>query len=213
MNAARSRSRGDGGVAILETAIVAVVLFAVLLGIIEVGYLYRDYQITSDSVSDGSRVGALLGPNPAEDGSSPDYQIVRALRDATGSMPAEWVQRIVIFKGVAPTTSGGQSPSAQVPTQCKNGTPVPDQCNVYNDPYEAFLAVEEGNAAYFACPASAVSCDWPAASRRDGPTVGDIEYVGVWIKVQRPYLSKLFGSTLTLEEAAVTRIEVGALTG
>ena len=208
-----ARFRGDVGTAIIETALVTVALFTVLLGIVEAGYMYRDYQITSDSASDGSRVGALLGPNPGEDGASADYHIIRALRDATGSMAPEWVERIVIFKGVAPTGAGAGSPAAQVPAPCKAGTPLPDRCNVYNDPYEAFVAVETGDVEYFACPGTGPACSWPAADRRDGPTVSAIEYVGVWIRVQRPYLTKFFGSTLTLEDASVTRIEVGALTG
>lgn len=210
------RTRGrhrDRGAALIEAAVLGAVFFTVILGILETGYLYRDYQITSDSVSDGSRIGALLGPNPADDGSSPDYQIIRALRDATGSMPAEWVQRIVVFKGTKPSSSGGLSPEAQVPAACKDGTPVAGRCNVYNDPYGAFLAVEAGDTAYFECPSGIVACSWPAATRKDGPTVADIEYVGVWIRVERPYVTKMFGATLTLEQASVTRIEVGRLTG
>lgn len=194
----------------IETAVLGTVLFAILLGIIEIGYLYRDYQITSDAVSDGSRIGALLGPSSADDGSSADYQIVRALRDATGSMPAEWVQRIVIFKGQKPS-SNGLSPEAQVPASCKAGTPVVGSCNVYNDPYAAFVAVETGDTNYFDCPGSSVSCSWVSSTRKDGPTVADVEYVGVWLQMERPYLTKFFGATLTLEEASVTRIEVGAL--
>ena len=205
------RARGDRGTALIEAAVLGTVLFVILLGIIEIGYMYRDYQIVSDSVSDGSRIGAVLGPTPADDGSSPDFQIIRALRDATGSMPASWVTRIVVFKGQKPSGSGGLSPEAQVPASCKNGVPVAGQCNVYNDANAAFAAVESGDNAYFDCPGSAVSCSWPSSSRKDGPTVDVIEYVGVWVQVQRPYLTKMFGATLTLESAAVTRIEVGGL--
>lgn len=211
---ARTRQPGsERGTALIEAAVLGTVLFAVLLGILEIGYIYRDYQTVSDAVSDGSRVGALMGPNPAEDGSTPDFQIVRALRDATGSMPPEWVQRIVVFKGAKPSSVAGLSPEAQVPAQCKAGTAIPGQCNVYNSPYEAFAAVETGDAGYFACPGSTVSCSWPGSSRKDGPTVSAVEYVGVWLQVRRPHLTKMFGATLTLEHASVTRIEVGRLTG
>lgn len=210
MTAPRSNDRGA---ALIETALLAPVFFVLVLGIIEAGYLFRDYQITSDSVSDGSRIGALMGPSMADDGSSPDYQIIRALRDATGSMGPDWVERIVVFKGTAPSGSGGGSAESQVPALCRNGTPVAGSCNVYNDPIAAFSAVEEGDTGYFACPGSTVSCSWPPLNRSDGPTVDAIEYVGVWMRVERPYLTGMFGSVLTLEQASVTRIEVGALTG
>lgn len=210
-----TRFTGDRerGAALIETAVVGTLMFVLLLGVLELGYLMRDYQITSDAVSDGARVGALLGPDAAEDGTSPEYQIMRALRDATGSMPAEWIERIVVFKGTPPTGSGGLSPEAQVPAACKAGAAVPGRCNVYNDPYDAFLAVEEGDSTYFDCPGSSDACTWAASARKNGPRVSDIEYVGVWVRVQRPHLSKLFGAVLTIDQAAVTRIEVGTLTG
>lgn len=205
--------RHDEGTSMIETGLVALVVFVLLFGILEVGYLYRDYQITSDAVSDGSRTGALLGPNRGEDGASSEYHIIRSLRDATGSMPSTWVKRIVVFKGQAPRSSGALSPEEQVPPTCKAGTPVTNTCNVYNDPNEAFYAVETGDTAYFDCPSASPACSWPASTRRDGPTVGDIEYVGVWLEVERPYLTKLFGQAVELRAASVTRIEVGALTG
>lgn len=207
------RARNERGAALIEAAVFGTILFGVLLGALEVGYLMRDYDIASDAVSDGSRVGALLGPDMADDGTSPDYQVLRALRDATGSMPVEWIERIVIFKGVAPSTGGGQSPAAQVPATCKSGVAVAGSCNVYNDVRTAFIAVEDGEVDYFACPGSAVACSWDPSTRKNGPTVNAVEYVGVWMRVQRPHITKMFGSTVTIDQASVTRIEVGDLTG
>jgi hypothetical protein len=197
----------------VETALIAPVFFVLLFGILELGFLLRDYQITSDAVGDGARIGAALGPATASDGTAPDYQIMRTLRDATGSLDPDWIRRVVIFDASGP--SSGLSPEAQVPAGCKTGAGITGVCNVYDDPYDAFLAVESGQADYFDCTQTPASpaCRWPAGQRRAGPTVADIDHVGVWMQVQRPWVTRLFGSAITLEEAAVLRIEVGELGG
>lgn len=187
----------------------SVVLFTVLLGILEYGYVFRDYQISSDAVSDGSRTGALRGPDLLEDGTPPDFLILKALREATGSIPPEWVERIVVFEARNPSFG---APGDQVPASCRNGSATA-KCNVYNNPYDAFLAVQEGDIDYFTCPGSTVACSWPLTDRTNGPTVANVDYLGVWMRIQRPYLTGLFGTSLTLDQASIARLEVGALTG
>jgi hypothetical protein len=195
--------RRERGSAVIEAAISGLVLFTLLFGVLEVGYMFRDYQITSDAVSDGARMGAVVGPDGAA-----DYEIMKAMRQATGSMPAEWIERIVIFRA-----SGGSAKAEdQLPAACKNGTPVAGRCNVYEDVYEAFLAVENADVAYFSCPGGE-SCAWPAASRRDGPTVNSIDTLGVYLAVDRDFLTGMFGRTMSITEASVARLEVGELTG
>lgn len=205
------RRHVDRGVAAMETALVAPLFFLFVFGIVEMGFMFRDYQTASDAVSDASRTGALMGPTAAEDGTSPDFHILRALREATGSMPSDWIKRLVIFN--APGPSSGDSAQDQAPQSCKDGTPVPGSCNVYDDVSEAFLAVEAGDVEYFACPDSPVACSWPASERRNGPTVSQIDHIGVWIRLERPYLTGLFGDAITFEQASVVRIEVGTLVG
>ncbi len=206
-----SRRRGESGATMVETAFLAPVLFLVLFGVIEMGYLLRDYQMSSDAVTDASRVGALMGPTSASDGAPPDFHILRALREATGSVPSDWITRVVVFE--APGPPSGLRAVEQVPQDCKDGTPVVGVCNVYDDPSEAFTAVEDADVDYFKCPGSRVSCDWEASTRQNGPTVDAIEHIGIWMLVRRPYVTGLFGPVLTFEQASVVRIEAGALTG
>lgn len=194
------RQPGERGASMVEAAISTLLLFTLLFAVIEGGYLLRDYNIVSDAASDGARVAALLGPD-----SEADYEIVKAVREATGSMPPEWVKRIVIFEA-----TGNGSADSQISAACRNGTAVNGRCSVYNDPYEAFLAVQDGDVSYFTCPGGE-SCAWAPAQRQDGPSVNDIDYVGVYLEVDRAYLTGMFGSTLTLDDASVSRIEVGDL--
>lgn len=207
MSLRRRRGGADRGAALLETLLVAPVFFAVILGIFEFGVIYRDVITTSDAAASGARMGAVLGPRPTDSGVSADYEIVRQVRNSLAGMPVEWIDRVVIFKAAGP---GAGSAESQVPNQCKTGGSVSGVCNVY-DPANAFLAVETDDNDFFAnCP-SGRACPWPPEDRSNGPTTGDIDYLGVWIRIERPYMSGMFGDVFTIEEAFVARLEAGVL--
>lgn len=207
MRRSRRTVRGnDRGAAILETLLVFPVAMAIFLGIFEFGLIYRDVLTVSDAAGTGARTGAVIGPRVTASGATADYVIMRSVRESLGSIPTEWVDHIVIFKANAPGAGG---PLAQISATCRNGTPVAGRCNVY-DPQDAFLAVQSGNAAYFECPGGP-ACSWPPNSRQNGPTVNDIEYLGVYIRLERPYVSGLFGDIFTIEEATVVRLEPGVI--
>lgn len=208
MGALRRRAReGDRGAALLETLLVAPLFFMLILGVLEFGLVYRDVLTTSDAVSNGARTGAVIGPRLTASGVNADFEVIRQVRNSLGSIPVEWVDRIVIFKASGPGAGGA---AAQVPNACKTGGSVAGVCNVY-DPANAFLAVDTGNNAFFAnCP-SGRSCAWRPASRRNGPTSAEIDYLGVWIRLDRPYVTGLFGDQFTIEQAYIVRLEPGML--
>jgi TadE-like protein len=203
----RFRRGRDSGAALLETMLVAPVFFALILGLMEFGLVYRDTLTTSDAVANGARTGAVIGPRLTESGVNADFEIIRQVRNSLGSIPVEWVDRIVVFKADGP---GAGSAAAQVPNACKTGGSVTDVCNVY-DPANAFLAVDTGDNAFFSnCP-SGRACSWRPASRRNGPTAADIDYIGVWIRLDRPYITGMFGDQFTIEQSYVVRLEPGML--
>lgn len=203
----RLRARGhDRGAALLETMLVAPVFLVIVLGIFEFGLVYRDVLTASDAVANGARSGAVIGPRTPESGVSADFEIIRQVRNSMGTVPVESIDRIVIFKGTGP---GAGSALSQVPSACKTGGSVTNVCNVY-DPANAFLAVDTGNNDYFACP-SGRACSWRPASRRNGPTAAEIDYLGVYIRMERPYVSGLFGDVFTIEQAFIVRLEPGML--
>ncbi|MFA5564936.1 MAG: TadE/TadG family type IV pilus assembly protein [Acidimicrobiia bacterium] len=195
---------GDRGAAMLETALITPVFFALIFGIIEFGLVYRDTLTAADAAGSGARMGAILGPRPTPTNVSADFEIIRAVRQSLGAIPVEWVDRIVVFKAQGP---GAGSPTSQITNECKNGVSVPGLCNVY-DPGNAFLAIQssDNNAAFFECP-SGRACPWAPYTRKNGPTVFDIEYLGVWIRIQRPGLTGLFAKEFTIEQASVVRLE------
>jgi hypothetical protein len=74
-----------------------------------------------------------------------------------------------------------------------------------------FQALDPGGqgAAYFECPGGP-ACSWPPSSRDDGPDPADIDYVGVWVRVEREAFTGFFRSSFTFERAAVLRLEPGS---
>jgi hypothetical protein len=190
----------------MEAILVTPVFFVFVLAIFEFGLIYRDVLSASDAVANGARRGAVIGPRVPASGVNADFEIIREVRNSLGSIQVEWIDRIVVFRGSGP---GAGSPESQVPAACKTGDSVAGVCNVY-DPANAFLAVDTGENDYFACPGGR-SCAWEPSTRSNGPTTADIDYLGVWIRVERPYISGLFGNVFTFERAFVARLEAGKL--
>ena len=53
------------------------------------------------------------------------------------------------------------------------------------------------------------ACSWNPVLRRNGPQPSDVDYLGVWVLVDHPFVTGLFGQTLTIQRAAVVRLEPG----
>jgi hypothetical protein len=115
---------------------------------------------------------------------------------------------VVIFEARPPSAG---SAVEQLAPACKTGaTSTSRRCNVYTNPYEAFLAVQEADVDYFRCSGGAgIACGYDPLDRDDGPIVANIDYIGVYIAIDRPLLSKLFGDSVTLELGATARLEPG----
>lgn len=200
----------------MEAMLVAPVLFAVLLGILEFGLIYRDALTTSSAVNDVARMGAVIGPRPVpfvtqdSDGddvtvsTTADFAMMTALREGLSSIPVDSIERIVFFRG-AP--GGAGTALNQLPSSCRYGTGAGMPCNIY-EPREAFEAAAAGDSEYF-CGSGGVTCAWHPYTRKNGPRPSDVEYLGVYVRLERPYLTGLFGDVFTYESASVLRLEAG----
>lgn len=216
----RRRGRGDEGVTLLEAAVITPLLLLLVLGIFEYGLVYRDYLTAGDALADGVRIGSLQGPDPkvieAEDPDdddvlvSADYSIVAAIREGTAGIPPEWIEKIVIYR-VDPVNRN-RPPLELLPSVCRDGnqSSASAQCNVY--PARAgFYAVQQGEVEYFECiDGAGRACGWDPYDRNEGPQRSEIDYLGVYVKIQRGMITGLFGDTFTLERASVLRLEPGA---
>jgi hypothetical protein len=214
----------------METAILTPVFLLLVFGILEFGVIYRDYLTIGDATAVGARIGSIVGPGIADvqvsDGSggtvtvegNGDFAAMMAVREDLAAIPIEWIDRIVIFEGKKPSQQ--VSPINQVPAACKTKTPLPTNasgCNIY-DPRDAFVhlegTIDNADLAYFQCSNSSdPACGWNPDDRANGPTTDDIDYLGVYIKIDRPYLTGIFGDDFTIEQAHILRLEPGALGG
>lgn len=195
----------------LEALFVAPLLAMIFLFIFEYGLIFRDYLTVGDATSDAAKFASIQGNKLTSAGNTADYTAVALLRQNLANIPPSWLDRIVIFR--AGSAAGG-SPLSQVPAGCKTGaSSAALKCNVYTTVYDAFRNVQTGNTAPFTCTGSQPACGWNPTSRKDGPTTADVEYLGIYIKVDRPKLTGLFGQNFTLEIATIQRLEPGQLTG
>jgi hypothetical protein len=201
---------GEDGAFLVEAAFLTPIFFFLLFGLLEFGLIFRDYLTVSDSVQAAAKVGSIQGPRESAAGNSADHTMMTSLRQNLANIPIEWIDRIVIFRSNAPGSGG---PLAQVPAVCKTAlvSQTGARCNIY-DPQDAFLAVQNGTADYFKCISSGnVACGWPPQDRKNGPKVFNIEYLGVYVKLDREMVTGVFGDNFEVEIAAVQRLEPGEL--
>jgi len=192
----KRRGRGDGGVALIEAAIMTPVLFLFLFSIFEFGFAFRDYLAVSNATRDGAREVSVAG-----NGSDADFRTLEAIQRASAALPAGTIERIVIFKATGPKST--------VPEACKTSTSAStlsaNSCNVYttND---------------FSLPKSDFGCDatpnpladpdrfWCPTDRVVSVGTG-LDYVGVWMRVDHTYITGLFGSGITMEDTTILKVE------
>jgi hypothetical protein len=207
---------------VLEAAMVAPVLLLLVLGVFEFGLVYRDYLTVGDAVGDAVRMGSVQGPDMRELVTTPptdpptlvtaDYSVVEKLREGTASLPPEWIDKIIIYQ--VDFNQRNQPALDLVPDSCRNGwaSNSGDQCNVY-PAWSSFYAVQNGEIDYFDCDSGngPRACGWNPTTRDDGPTREEIDYIGVYISLDRELVTGMFGDSFNLERAQVLRLEPGSL--
>lgn len=214
---ARSSRRlaGDTGAALLEAAVIGPLFIVVVLSILEYGLVYRDYLTASDAVASAARTGGVQGNDLTTASQTADYSIVRSMRDSLASLDYSNVDRMVVFKAAGPDSG---SPVSQTPAACRTGSSSSSasQCNLYFAS-PAFGAVQYGDDNYFECNPTAgdvVACGWDPTTRSNGDgtggsTVGEPDYLGVYVKIDHKMISGIFGDEFTIEDASIYQIEQG----
>jgi hypothetical protein len=180
----------ERGVTMIEAAFVTPVFFMLILGVIEISLAMNDNLALSHSVRAGTRVASASGNDVYA-----DYGIVQSVRRESAALPRAQIKMIVVYKA----TEIGEPPSIT----CKNGTPVEDVCNVYTP-----TDFTEPKADYGCKDAETLDKYWCPYERNviltssTGP-----DFVGVWMKIEHPWVTKMFGNTLTLTDSSVIQLE------
>lgn len=224
----RAKARSNRGVAIVEAAFITPVFFALILGIFEAGLYMKDYLAVSNAVRAGARSASASGANAQAD----MYTIIDVSNESA-ALASNQIEYLVVYKatgpGAGPTDVGGPSGG------CKSGVPVAGVCNVYRpadfvkareqavEEQAQAAAAEAGIARtlntdkiWFGCvttgPHANASPDrfWCPGTRADARSDNNRagpDYVGVWMKVNHKWVTKLFGSNSVMTDQSVIQIE------
>jgi len=174
-------------------ALLVTLLIALVLGVFEIGMAWSDHQAVTQSSRSGARVGSQLGKAPQS-----DNQILRAVQ-ASLQDQASTVTRIVVYEADA---------NGDMPAACKTAT-APYTGGAHCNVYDASSFSELGTAAKWGSGSSCGTLDnnWCSATARNN-TQDSATYLGVYVEVERHYLTGLFGGgTHRISESTVMRIE------
>lgn len=189
---ARERARERGAV-LVEMALLVTLLITLVLGVFEIGMAWSDHQDITQASRSGARVGSQLGKAVQT-----DNQLLRAVQ-ASLQDQASTVTRIVVYEADA---------NGDMPAACKTASAAYSgsaHCNVYNAATFAELGTPSKWGSGAAC--GTLDSNWCSATARNN-TQDSATYLGVYVEVERQYLTGLFGGgTHRMSESTVMRIE------
>ena len=173
----------------LEAAIITPVFFALILGIADIGLAMNDYLALANSVRAGARVASASGNDVYG-----DWGILSAVERESTALERKKIKYIVVYK----PAGFGEAPTAT----CQAGQSVSGVCNVYT---VADLSRPKSD---FGCTYTNVRDGWWCPTTRVVSLSGTgTDYIGVWMKIEHPWLTKMFGNTKTLTDSSVIRLE------
>ena len=189
MRSSQRHTQRERGAVLVEFALVAPVLLLLIFGAFEYGMFFKDYLTVSNTTRTGARVGSAAGS-----GADADYQILQAVKAAATALPggANSIQQISIYRA----TSAGGGPSAT----CQTSSSSADKCNTYT------AAAFAQPVTSFGCGAGSIDSVWCPTTRVDSQALGP-DYLGVWVKTTHGFVTKLFGSSRTITDSVVMRVE------
>jgi Flp pilus assembly protein TadG len=192
----RPRADAERGVALVEFALVALFLFSLAMGMVEYGLAYQGQERTLGASRTGVRTTASLGTDVES-----DYQALTSLRAdlLAGDMLAQ-IEVVVIYKSA---TVDGQPPAA-----CVTSPPAANNslCNVFTQ-----AQIQNLNKATFSTTtgcsttAGSISSKWCPNVRNDNQLTAD--YVGMYVRIRHPFITKFYGSSMAISQRSVMRIE------
>lgn len=174
---ARRITRSERGAAAVEFAIIVPVLVLLTFGIIEFSSAYHDESLTSDA----ARAGARIGSSMATDSGMP-AAVVSAVNSALSTMPSDEPEELWIYKANNAGYPGNGTSFSSCSTNCIKYT--------WSQGSKSFT----GGSGSWSMSTNQV-CTMP------------YDQIGVYLKVKHPYVTKMFGSTITLTDHAVFRFE------
>lgn len=197
------RIQGDDGAVVAEFALILPFLATIAMGTIEFGIGWKQQITLKNTVRAAARQATNLG-----DDRTADYYALSSLKSGLAELKNTTLQYVSIYRTTA--TDGAPANASCIPTVTPTlGTGFAGDCNIYiksqidslpATPIAPFAATCTGNSGtasdHFWCPTGR------NAEQGDPP-----DYVGVFARVTYTTSTKMFGSSFTMTDRFVMRIE------
>jgi TadE-like protein len=177
----RARIGADGrqrGAVAVEFALIAPVLVLLTFGVIEFSSVYHDSSIAADAARAGARVGSAKATQT-------DFAsaAASAASSAVSTLPGTVPKEVWVYKANSQGYPGGGSSFSSCSSNCIRYT--------YSAGSKQFLPSGGGG--------------WNASSHQ--VCTQPYDEIGVYVKLQHPFVTKLFGAAMTITDHAVFRFE------
>ncbi len=189
-NSRFKKRSAERGAAIVEAVLVTPLFLLLILGIIELGPAFMNWNAIHGASREGARAGSVAGANP-----NADYQILQEIKGRLRPSIAK-VNYVIVFKA---TTTTDDPPANCLSAAGALLRGVLDTCNIYYFSDFARPDTDFGNGTVTAADAL-----WPAISRLD--SVDNADKLGVHISTDHRTLTGIIPST-TMEYTTVFAIE------
>lgn len=177
----------------VEFAFMSTILVSLVVGVLEIGSAWSDYQSLNQASRAGARVASQLGTT-----GEADSEALLAIEAAIGPL-GDNLSRVVVYEADV---------NGDMPASCLTapaGYTGSANCNVYDANSISNLATAGWWGSGTSC--GTADANWCSASERNDDLTSS-SFVGVMVEVDRPLLTGLFGTgTQRMTEATVMRIE------
>ncbi|MEZ5253167.1 MAG: pilus assembly protein [Microthrixaceae bacterium] len=193
------RGRRERGAVLVETALILPMLLMIALAVLDLGLAWRASMTVTSAARAGARVSSNLGTSW-----STDRNALMSIDAALGAIDNGDVVAISIFRA---SSADGTVPPACITASARSaGGNAAARCNTYT-------GADLGNVGALSFPSSCSGrhqfyC--PSTRQNRQGAVGGPDYVGVYVEIAHPTMTRLFGSTMSISETAVMRVEPNA---
>ncbi len=162
----------------MEMALVAPVLVLLTFGVIEFSSAYHDNSIAADAARAGARVGSSMATQ-----SGFATATVSAVNSAVSTLPTNVPQELWIYQANSNGYPGSSSSFSSCSANCLRYT--------YSAGSKSFVSSGGGG--------------WDASSQK--VCTQPYDEIGVYVKLDHQFVTKLFGASVSLSDHAVFRFE------
>ena len=189
------RARGDRGAVLAEAALTLPLVFMFIFGIIEYGLVFRDDLTVTNGSRDGARAATAF-TEPLG-----DYKVLQTMAESLKVIDEDDIEQILIYRAAHDADPPSAACLALDPVAHNASTGM--GCNVYT------LADLDFPDRFGCDDASDWDQGWCPGDRDvvGSSFAGDVDYVGVYVKLDHQFVTGFFGNGMTLTENTIMRME------